>query len=375
MEKQRDFLRVFEGEDRLLAAQTADKLEQCQRQNRMTHTMFLTPHERGIAERVISCFGTPPHRITGGYDAAERCVLLCLPDYMQPQGPEQEDLPFGAIRVNWGHSAALTHRDILKQDVEECLAYVFRMDDFLQRLRQKGYTVVRGDSYEHISVKAPDWSRAVRLDNIGYPIERVQTVLRDHLYDNHFLIVYNSHLPPKRRPLPLLSLERQLDYNITHAKETGTVLLDLVFYLVLRLLGLTQDEEARRQNIQPLSPSMRMEVAKLDQLIEEQKLLTGKGIRSVQELSSFQSKTERQIKSLEAERQQFRNHLRRPKSPELTEEYKQKIAAATEELKPLRKELAVAKRIEDRWERLLGLLEAEHDLESKELQLERGCER
>lgn len=269
----------------------------------------------------------------------------------------------------------LTHRDILKQDVEECLAYVFRMDDFLQRLRQKGYTVVRGDSYEHISVKAPDWSRAVRLDNIGYPIERVQTVLRDHLYDNHFLIVYNSHLPPKRRPLPLLSLERQLDYNITHAKETGTVLLDLVFYLVLRLLGLTQDEEARRQNIQPLSPSMRMEVAKLDQLIEEQKLLTGKGIRSVQELSSFQSKTERQIKSLEAERQQFRNHLRRPKSPELTEEYKQKIAAATEELKPLRKELAVAKRIEDRWERLLGLLEAEHDLESKELQLERGCER
>jgi hypothetical protein len=272
-------------------------------------------------------------------------------------------------------SGKLTHRDILKQDVEECLAYVFRMEDFLQRLRQKGYTIVRGDSYDHISVKAPDWSRAVRLDNIGYPIERVQTVLRDHLYDNHFLIVYNSHLPPKRRPLPLLSLERQLDYNITHAKETGTVLLDLVFYLVLRLLGLTQDEEARRQNIQPLSPSMRMEVAKLDQLIEEQKLLTGKGIRSVQELSSFQSKTERQIKSLEAERQQFRNQLRRPKSPELTEEYKQKIAAATEELKPLRKALVVAKRIEDRWERLLGLLEAEHDLESRELQRERSRER
>ena len=113
MEKQRDFLRAFEGEDRLLAAQTADKLEQCQRQNRMTHTMFLTPHERGIAERVISCFGTPPHRITGGYDSAERCVLLCLPDYMQPQGPEEEDLPFGAIRVNWGHGAVLTHRDIL----------------------------------------------------------------------------------------------------------------------------------------------------------------------------------------------------------------------------------------------------------------------
>ena len=269
----------------------------------------------------------------------------------------------------------LTHRDVLKQDVEECLAYVFRMEDFLQRLRQKGYTIVRGDSYDHITVKAPDWSRAVRLDSIGYPVSKIQCILRDHLDDNHFLIVYNSHLPPKSRPLPLLSLERQLDYNITHARETGTVLLDLVFYLVLRLLGLTQDEEARRRNIQPLSPSMRMEVAKLDQLIEEQELLTGKGIRSVQELSSFQTETESQIKTLEAERQHCRNQLRRPKSPELTEEYKQKIAAATEELKPLRKELAVAKRIEDRWERLLGLLEAEHDLESRELQRERSHER
>ena len=276
----------------------------------------------------------------------------------------------------WIHKAGkLTHRDILRQDVEECLAYVYRMDDFLQRLRQKGYTIVRGDSYEHISVKAPDWSRAVRLDSIGYPVSIIQSVLRDHLDDNHFLIVYNSHLPPKRKQLPLLSLERELDYNITHARETGTVLLDLVFYMVLRLLGLTQNEEARRQSIQPLSPSMRMEVAKLDQLIEEQKLLTGRNIRSVQELSAFRAETDGQIKALEAERQHCRNQLRRPKSPELTEEYRQKIAATTEELKPLRKELAVAKRIGERWERLLELLEAEHDLESKELQCERDRER
>ena len=276
----------------------------------------------------------------------------------------------------WVHKAGkLTHRDILKQDVEECLAYVYKTDELLQRLRQKGYTIVRGDSYEHISVKAPDWSRAVRLDSIGYPVNKIQSILRYHLDDNHFMIVYNSHLLPKRKPLPLLSLESQLDYDITHARETGTVLLDLVFYLVLRLLGLTQNEEARRQSIQPLSPSMRMELAKLDQIIEEQKLLTGKDIHTVQELSLFQTETEEKIKCLEAERQRCRNQLRRPKPPELTEEYKQKIAAATEELKPLRKELAVAKRIEDRWEHLLGLLEAEHDLESKELQRERGRER
>ena len=205
-------------------------------------------------------------------------------------------------------------------------------------------------------------------------MSKIQSVLRDHWDDGHFYAVYNSHLPSKRKTFPLLTLERQLDYSITHARQTGTVLLDLVFYLVLRLLGLTQDEEAKRRNAQPLSPSMRMELAKLDQLIEEQELLTGKGIRSVQELSAFQTETEGKIKGLEAERQHWRNQLRRPKSPELTKAYKQKIEQATEEMKPLRKELAVANRIEHRWEHLLSLLEEEHELEIKDVQKERQRE-
>lgn len=264
----------------------------------------------------------------------------------------------------------LTHRDILKQDVEECLAYVYKTDELLQRLRQKGYIVVHDADYKHISVRAPDWSRAVRLDSIGYPMSKIQSVLRDHWDDNNFHRVYESHYPSQRRYQPLLTLEKKLDYDIRHARDTGTVLVDLVFYMVLMLLGLAQNENAKRQNAQPMSPSMRMELAKLDQIIEEQKLLTGKGIHSVQELSLFQTETEEKIKGLEAERQRCRNQLRRPKPPELMEEYKQKIAAATEEMKPLRKELAVAKRTEKRLEHLLGLLEEEHNLESGELQKE-----
>ena len=67
MPKDRDFLKVFSGEDRLTAAQVADKLEQCSRQNRLTHTMFLTPHQRSIASQVIACCGEPMHKIMGGY--------------------------------------------------------------------------------------------------------------------------------------------------------------------------------------------------------------------------------------------------------------------------------------------------------------------
>lgn len=113
MSKDRDFLRAFSGEDRMTAAQVADKLEQCARQNRLTHTMFLTTHQRGIAQQVVVCCGTPPHRIMGGHPNAERCLFLFLPDYMDADNIPEEELPFGAIRVSWGHGAALTHRDIL----------------------------------------------------------------------------------------------------------------------------------------------------------------------------------------------------------------------------------------------------------------------
>lgn len=40
-------------------------------------------------------------------------LFLFLPDYMDADNIPEEELPFGAIRVSWGHGAALTHRDIL----------------------------------------------------------------------------------------------------------------------------------------------------------------------------------------------------------------------------------------------------------------------
>ena len=113
MPKDRDFLKAFSGEDRMTAAQIADKLEQCARQNRMTHTMFLTPHQRAVARQVVVCCGEPPHRILGGHPEAERCVMIFLPDYMDAESIPEEELPFGAIRAEWGHGAVLSHRDIL----------------------------------------------------------------------------------------------------------------------------------------------------------------------------------------------------------------------------------------------------------------------
>ena len=106
MSKDRDFLRAFSGEDRMTAAQVADKLEQCARQNRLTHTMFLTTHQRCIAQQVVVCCGTPPHRIMGGHPDAERCLFLFLPDYMDADNIPEEELPFVKQKFYKGSSKA-----------------------------------------------------------------------------------------------------------------------------------------------------------------------------------------------------------------------------------------------------------------------------
>lgn len=110
----REFLGRFpEGEDRILAARVLDKLEWTAQHNAISHTMFLSPHERDVAEMVLSSAGHPRHMIAGGHSLAERNMILFLPDYLAEENIEADDLPFGAVRVTWGRENHLTHRDIL----------------------------------------------------------------------------------------------------------------------------------------------------------------------------------------------------------------------------------------------------------------------
>ena len=57
-----------------------------------------------------------------------------------------------------------THRDVLRQKIDEIVPSCATFEDFIARLRTDGYTV--NDRRKHITVKAPDWSRPARLDTL-----------------------------------------------------------------------------------------------------------------------------------------------------------------------------------------------------------------
>lgn len=130
----------------------------------------------------------------------------------------------------WVHkNGGLTHRDILKRDIERILPYCGNMDDIERRLVSIGYQFPHSRDYEHISIIAPGWKRAIRLDSLGYTNE----VLRKQIYENRsnesFYVLRNNNPPFRPKVYPLLILEKKLDYEITHLKDTAVVLVDVLF--------------------------------------------------------------------------------------------------------------------------------------------------
>jgi hypothetical protein len=292
-----------------------------------------------------------------------------------------KDAPFygGEKGAYWIHkNGGMTHRDILKRDIESVLQYSRKPEDFQRRLKALGYQFIRGDDkYQHLSIKVPDWKKPIRLSSLGYTKEVINARFEQHWKDEFFYIKMNNNPLYKPKRYPLLELEKQLSWEIEHSHNAGVVLVDVIFYIILQLLLLIKDQNAHQQKCQPLSPSIRMEVAKLHQLQKEYLLLADNNIHSVEELFSFKDDISSQIKVLESQRQQYRNLLRRPKLPEVEADLKQKCKDLSDKIKPLRDKLRTAKSIVERYPKLQQLLETEHQMEKDALikQRERGYTR
>lgn len=99
-----------ESEDRLLLARVWDKYEQSQRKNIPAVTVFLSPREQQLAQALLSAAGVHAgYAFDGGYEAAERKVLIFLPDWAEE--PDGGELVF--LRAAFHGEEGLSHRDIL----------------------------------------------------------------------------------------------------------------------------------------------------------------------------------------------------------------------------------------------------------------------
>ena len=98
-------------EDRLLLAKVWDKINAGLRKSIPANSCFLSPRE---LEMTRLLFGEPEglHRF-GGYDEAERQMLVYLPEYMDEESLYWDDSPVVCLRAVYYEGDSLTHRDFL----------------------------------------------------------------------------------------------------------------------------------------------------------------------------------------------------------------------------------------------------------------------
>ena len=96
-------------EDRLLLARIWDKYEQTERKSIPGVTVFLSPGEQQMARAMLNAAGVRSGYVfDGGYEEAERKILIFLPEWAEEAG---EELVF--LRASFHGEESLTHRDLL----------------------------------------------------------------------------------------------------------------------------------------------------------------------------------------------------------------------------------------------------------------------
>lgn len=257
----------------------------------------------------------------------------------------------------WVHkNGGLTHRDILKRDIDEAISNTTNWKAFDLYLKNLGYSYARNSDYRHPSIIAPGWKRSVRLDSLGE--QYTQEKIRQRLIDNQKdITLYAVRIPKLFTPL----MELQLELKKTQRMDG----MQLAFALIIELWKLITGNNIDRSSPKPLSPSLRREVRRLDQTMKEYWLLCENRIDSAQELVSFIEKKSADISDLESERQKTYNKIRRPKSEEEKEQNKAATRKISAQLKPLREELKIAKAITEHYPHILGLLETERAMETQ----------
>ena len=98
-------------EDRMLLAKVWDKINAGLRRNIPGNTCFLTPRE---LEMTRYLFGDLEGLYAfGGYEGAERKMLVFLPDYMEENALYEEDSPLVCLRAKFYEGDCPSHRDFL----------------------------------------------------------------------------------------------------------------------------------------------------------------------------------------------------------------------------------------------------------------------
>lgn len=226
-----------------------------------------------------------------------------------------------------------TWRGLIRAEIDEVIRQSMTERQFFDNLRKRGYEVKVG---KDISVRPPGKERFVRLErNFG----------EDYSYDG----IRKRILAQFKRERPLPEPERKVrrarlrgDFKNTK-KVTGFRALYFHYCYLLGIFPKNQPKHNKRLHF-----LLREDLAKLDAISGETKLLVRNRIDTVEQLSSYKEGLEAKIESLTADRKALYRKQRTVSvktDDDALARVKEQITAISNELSVLRKEVRLCEDI------------------------------
>ena len=262
---------------------------------------------------------------------------------------------YGNKKVYWAKKSGMTHRQMLQGDLDEALSECCSEGELYRYLERLGYKIVRDSDYVHISVIAEGWKRPLRISSLGEAYSKEN--IRDRLEENQHKPDMGLFHPPEKKRTPLLEATKHIPIPV------GEYPLLVTYEVVIALIQVYSGDTSKEKILRPLHPSMRAELARLDQYTEDVTLLAQNKIETIEDLLKFQNGLQEQISELEQERYKLRLKIRRAKTPEIAEDLKQQAKEITKQITPLRKQFKSTLRIAERSPKIKEILEHEERME------------
>ena len=228
-----------------------------------------------------------------------------------------------------------TYRSLTQQDIDRAIAASVTEHQFWKNLEQMGYTLrlytQSGEMRKHPSILAPGAKKAQRLDNLGegYDYEDIiDRILRN--YRTKPLVDAPKVREPKTYKLSGTAP--------TTAKRGG------LWAVHFRYCCYLQRIYRNPTSVSQVSDSLREDLIQMDRLFDQVKYLAKTKFQTLDDLQERQGEIQDRMDELKQERKELYNAhkraLRKEDSHEV-EEIEKRQTAVSQELKALRKEMAM----------------------------------
>lgn len=282
----------------------------------------------------------------------ELCREHGLSTIKNPKGKTPRSLYFSE------KNGAPTRYNLMREAVDTALARSSTVEDFRTVLREQGYEFSAEPNRKYITLKRIGAKKAVRLYHLGedYDISGIQRRL-DENYERYGAdLLWQTR---RREAVPQMPIKHyRVQGMFTSAKKIGG--LRGLYLRYCYELGILPKNCRHR----PLSPEMREECRRLDEISRQAQLIAGEKFKTVDDVSAFLTARKALEADLAEARKKCYNRLRRCQDPHTAEEIKQERDRLSKALSQSRRDMKTAEKIIERAKVMSQNLQIEEEMKA-----------